>query len=163
MASLTLSLASRLIGLVRRRPLRQHFCSFVDEGWHALRANLQLAALIPPRDQRDVRLGAATIQTGGRRGSRRGHPFTSTVPPPRYFCMKSPSCPGVKPVSTDSHLPTPFSPPASAFVIFTSVSFGTVFSAWLSASPPKMNCIPVFCLWKRLSVWCMGMDQSRVR
>ena len=66
------------------------------------------------------------------------------------------------PVVAGAQTPRPPRPPSSALVTRTSVSFGTVLTAWLSASPPKMNCTKVFCLWKRVSVWCMGMCQLRV-
>ena len=76
--------------------------------------------------------------------------------------MNSFSLSGVKPVVAGAQTPLPSRPPSSALVTFTSVSFGTVFTAWLSASPPKMKFMKTLALWKSVSVWCIGMCQLRV-
>ena len=76
--------------------------------------------------------------------------------------MNSSSFEGVKPVAAGAHTPLPAGPPSSALVTRTSVSLGTVLMAWLSASQPNMNAMDTFSLWKSVSVWCIGIDQSLV-
>ena len=60
--------------------------------------------------------------------------------------------------------PAPWAPapPGAGVTPRTSVSVGTVLIAWWSASPPNLNSIAIFVLWKRVSVWGIGIAQSRV-
>src|SRR3989338_2448773 len=69
-----------------------------------------------------------------------------TKSPWRYVFIVSFSAEGVNPVVAGFHTPTPLSPPSSALVILTRVSLGTVLTAWLSASPPKIKDMNTFAL-----------------